>query len=551
MGVLLIFKQSSAQRKRLEMNTLKWLRSVLLISIVALGISVVNFAQTPNRIVYGLTLAVSGIDPHINQSSELGIFLRQVYDTLVYRDPMSKEIVPGLAESWEISPDGLSYIFQLKQGVTFHDGTLFNAQAVAANIDRIIDPNTNSQRSRLMLGTYLDYQILSDYQIQFNFSAPYSPFLDSLSQVYLGIASPTQITAYASDPLLYQFHQIGTGPFIFVEYLPEDRIILKRNPNYTWGPEFYGELPENAVDEIEFRFFTDPVTRLVALQSGEAQIMGEILPVDARTVTAESGIQLMQVNIPGQPAQFYFNTEQAPTNRLEVRQALILGANRSAIVESVFQGFSPIAWSPITQPTLFYNPNVFGVYNYDFIRAQQLLTSAGYADSDQDGILELNGEKLSITVIQPPWGLFPQVTQLLQDQWTSLGFEVNVEPVPGFTALSEQVSTGEYNLVAFNTSGLDPAFLNSRFTSEGILNWTGYADPNLDTILTNALATTDTTQRIQLYGQAQAIILEQALILPIREQVNLNGYVNGIQGLVFDPYGWFPLLYGLSYTPVN
>jgi peptide/nickel transport system substrate-binding protein len=525
-----------------------------LLQIVVMGMALayasgVFYAQTTlTRIVYGLTLSVSGIDPHINQSSELGIVLRQVYDTLLYRDPVSKEFVGGLAESWDISADGLIYTFRLKSGVTFHDGTPFNADAVARNFDRILDPNLNSQKAKPLLGTLVSYAIVDDLTLQMVLSAPFSPLLDSLSQVYLGIASPTALQQYQDDPSLYQFHQIGTGPFMFMEYLPEERIVLKRNPNYTWKPAFYGDLPENAIEEIEFRWYRDPATRLIALQTGEVQVMGEILPTDAQLIANDTSVKLVPVGIPGQPSQFYMNTAKSPTDRLEFRQALLYATNRNAIVESVFRGFSPVAWGPLTSYTEFYNSGVFGAYNYDATLAQQLLASLGYVDTDADGVLDLNGEKLSITVVQPPWGLVPQVTQLLQDQWRSIGIEVVVVPVAGFTALLEQVQSGNYNLVEFETSGFDPAFLSNRFQTGGVSNWTGIANSQLDTLLASGVQTTDATIRLQAYGEIQNLIMQEALVLPIRDIVNINGYSAKLSGLLYDPYGWFPLLYGVAYT---
>jgi peptide/nickel transport system substrate-binding protein len=171
-----------------------------------------------HRIVYGLTLQPGTFDPHIGASSELGIPLRSVYDTLVYRDPDSLEFVPGLATSWTISPEGLIYTFALRQGVTFHDGTPFNAQAVAANLDRITNPVTASQKALSLLGSYAGYEIADDYTIRILLSEPFSPLLDSLSQVYLGIASPTALAEYTNER--YQFHQVGTGPFEFVQRPP-------------------------------------------------------------------------------------------------------------------------------------------------------------------------------------------------------------------------------------------------------------------------------------------------------------------------------------------
>jgi peptide/nickel transport system substrate-binding protein len=533
---------------------MKMLKAVMVVGLLYVGLLVACTPDTareeckpPRCIVYGLTLSPSGIDPHINQSSELGIVLRQVYDTLVYRHPQSNAFVSGLAERWDISADGLVYTFYLKQGVTFHDGEPFNAQAVARNIDRILDPALASQRAKLLLGTFERYEVVDAFTIRFILSQPYSALLDGLSQVYLGIASPKALDAYKEDVTRYQFHQVGSGAFRFVEYLPENRIVIERVQDYAWKPEFYGDVPEGAVERVEFRFYRDPAVRLSALESGTAHIMGEILPTDARGATSNERLKLYPVSIPGQPLQFYFNTKKAPTDRLQVRQALIYAINRTLLSEAVFQGFSPMAWGALSAVTTYYAPSQQGMYAYDLASAQTLLAEAGYQDSDGDGVLDLNGEPLTLTIVQPPWGLVPQVVQLLQDQWRSIGVRVNVEPVTGFVALTEKVREGDYNLVSFDTFGLDPSFLNARFLSDGAVNWTGYADSELDSWLRRAASETSDEAREQLYGLAQERIMSQALILPIRDYVNINAAVSNISGLIYDPYGWFPLLYGVVY----
>lgn len=523
------------------MQNVRKLMLVCLAIILASCSAFSSELQEPIRkIVYGLTLSPSGIDPHINRSTELGIVLRSVYDTLVYRHPETQEIVPGLAESWEISDDGLQYTFSLRQGVTFHDGTPFTAQAVAYNITRIFAPETASQRARFLIQPVTNFEVIDDYTIRLYLSEPFEPLLDSLAQVYLAIASPNALAEY--NTLRYQYHQVGTGPFEFVEYVPEDRIIIRRNPNYTWGPDFYNAPSSNSIEEIEFRFFRDAETRLLALENGDAQIMGELLPLDARAATNNPHIQVLPVPIAGQPLQFYMNTQQAPTDELAVRQALAYAANRTSVVDAVYGGFSPIAWGPISAETLFYNRGVQNVYDYNSNQALQLLASAGYTDTDNNGILDRDGTELEISIIQPPWGLLPAVTQLLQDGWQSLGIRVDVIPVPGYPALLEAAADGEYNLVSFDQPGIDPYILNQAFLSNSQDNWTGYVDAEFDTVLLQAAQTQDSAQRRQLYGQAQATILEQALIIPIREYVNLNAHIVEVQNLQYDAYGWFPIL---------
>ena len=522
--------------------------SVLLILSLFLSACGINTdsgtCRPPECMVYGLTLNVSGIDPHINRSTELGIVLRNVYDTLVYRHPETDEFVPGLAQSWEVSEDGLIYDFILREDVTFHDGSAFNADAIALNFTRIFNDEIASQRSRFLLGPIQSFQVVDNYTFRIILSQPFTPLLDSLSQVYLGIASPTALAEFEEDQLRYQFHQVGTGPFEFVEYVPEDRIVIQRNQNYAWQPEFYGEA--GTVQRIEFRFYREASTRLPALESGEAHVMGELLPTDARSLANNPDIDLIPVAIPGQPLQFYFNTQQAPTDNLLVRQALIYAINRAAVVDAVYGGFSPVAWGPVSEPTQYYNRGVLNVYAYNLDQARNLLADAGYTDTDNDAILDLEGEPLSITLIQPPWGFVPEVVQFLQDQWRQLGIQVEVEQVPGFVALLEAAADEDYNLVSFDQPGLDPYILSQAYLSDSDDNWTGYENAELDGILTDASRETDPEERRLLYGRAQGIILEQALILPVRDYVNLNAASASVSGIVYDSYGWFPLLYGVS-----
>lgn len=504
----------------------------------------VSSPKAVNRIIYGLTLEPSGFDPHVNRSSELGIALRQVYDTLVYRDPVSKQFVPGLASEWTISEDGLIYTFTLRQNVKFHDGTPFNAQAVAVNLDRITNPDTGSQYAVFLLGSYLNHEVVDSYTIHLFLSEPFSPLLDSLSQVYLGIASPAALAEYSLNR--YQFHQVGTGPFTFVELVPGDRLVIRRNPDYGWGPSFYSPPATDAVDEVEFRFFTDSPTRSLALEGGDVQIMGELLPGDARALATNSAVQLLPTPIPGQPLQFLMNTQRFPTDNRALRQALLFGTNRDAIVDAVYQRFSPVAWGPLAASTRYYSRDVIGLYAYDIGQARSLLASIGYQDTNNDGILELGGVDLIVDVLVPPWGLIPETAQLLQDQWATVGIRARLEPVPTFGALLERVTSGEFNLVAFNAFGVDPSFLNQYFLTDGSNNWTGFGSIELDNILNEATHQTDDTVRAALYAQAQRIIMDEALILPIRDYVNLNGSSAALQGLTFDAYGWFPLLANTS-----
>ena len=178
----------------------------------------------PTTLRYGLTLAPTGIDPHINASAELGIPLTSVYDTLVYLDPVSGAFVPGLAERWTISDDGLVYTFTLRTDVRFHDGTSFDAEAVRANVEYVLNPEHHSQKAAAMLGPLDRVQVIDAHTVALHLHEPFAPLLDSLSQVYLGMASPQALATWG--PSEYQFHQVGTGPYRFVEYIANDHLTI-------------------------------------------------------------------------------------------------------------------------------------------------------------------------------------------------------------------------------------------------------------------------------------------------------------------------------------
>ena len=494
-------------------------------------------SRAEKQITYGLTLAPSGIDPHVNASSELGIPLTSVYDTLVYQDPESGAFVPGLAEKWDISDDGLVYTFYLKKGVTFHDGTPFDAQAVRFNLERITSPDLASQKARFMLGPYERTEIVDDYTVRIILSAPYAPLLDSLSQVYLGMASPTAVEKWGDE---YQLHQVGTGPFKFVEYVPGDHLTLQRNPDYAWGPPVYQHKTAR-VDQVTFRFFTDPATRSPALETGEADIMGEIPPQDAARLEQSANFYLQTVALPGASLMMFINTSRPPLDDLQVRQALLYGTDRETLVATIFRNTSPVAYGPLTAVTWGYDPDVQRYYPYDPAQARALLEGAGWTDSDGDGIRDKEGAPLKLDMVLMGWGYMPEIGQLLTSQWADLGIAVESRVVSYPEAL-EIAGDGTHHLIPFTLSGSDPDILRKFFHSQALFNWSLVNDPQMDAWLEQAARTSDPAQRTALYSHIQKRVMDQALVIPLRDYVNLNGVNERVQGLRFDIRGWFPWL---------
>lgn len=494
---------------------------------------------------YGLTLPVSGIDPHIHANSELGIALSSVYDTLVVQD---KDFTfhPSLAEKWDVSADGQSYTFTLRRDVKFHDGTPFNADAVVANLNRVADPATKSQKAVFLLGPYEGADAVDAYTVRIRLKEPYAPLLDGLSQVYLGMASPAALQQWGDQ---YQLHQVGTGPFRFVSYQERQTLVLERNPDYAWAPEIRGHQGPAYLDRIEFRFYADAATRLPALLASQADVMGELPTTDAQQLTTGANaarFMLHPVSVPGESVQFYLNTQLAPLDDVKVRQALLYLTDRAALVKAIFGEWSPVATGPlaaVTRWSLSANGDA-ALYPYDPAKGKALLTEVGWTDSDGDGALDKGGQKLVLKGVLMTWGELPAIGTILQSQWKAAGIQLDLETMP-YPAALEAGREGTHHMDPFSNSGTDPSSLATFFHGDniGAFNWARVNDPQVNQWLDEAQMSAQPLERQAKYLDVQRRAMEQAWILPIRDQVNLNAASTRVQGLAYDVQGWFPVLY--------
>jgi peptide/nickel transport system substrate-binding protein len=514
----------------------RWIIAGLLLACFACG----KAGSAQGELHYGLTLAPTGIDPHINQSSELGIPLSSVYDTLVFRDPAGG-FVAGLAERWEISSDGRQYTFFLRRGVRFHDGTAFDAGAVKANLERILNPESKSQKARYMIDKVRTVTVIDTYTVRLELSEAFAPLLDSLSQVYLGMASPAALEKWGAD---YQFHQVGTGPFRFVEYAAGDHLTLERNAEYAWAPSTYTNKTAQ-LSRIVFRFYADPAARAPALLAGEADVMGEVLPTDAAPLARDGRFIVYPAGIPGQPLQFFFNFRLSPTDDPAVRRALLAATDRAAIVRTVFGSWSPVALGPLTAST-WGAAAVVPEDAFDREAAAEMLRSAGWQDADGDGIREKDGGKLRLKVVYPPWGMTPQAAELLELQWKDAGAAVELIQVASYSALMDAYSGGGYHLIAWNQAGTDPDMLRQFFRSDGAYNLSGMKNAEVDSLLDEAVRSGNDSERLNVYRSIQEIIARECAVLPIRDYVNVNVAGSRVKGLHFSPQGWFPVLIDVS-----
>ncbi len=492
-------------------------------------------------LAYGITADIPILDPHRASAPEAGMIFRQIYDSLLYRDSETHDFVPGLASSWQVSNDGLAYTFNLRQDIQFHSGSRFDAQAVARNIDRIYDPAITSSRARQLLGPLNQYEIVDDYTIRFHLFSPYEAFLDAWSQPFLGIANPEALREYGL--LRYQFHQDGTGPFALAEYLPGERVKLQRHAGYSLLPAVYQKPDSGEFETVEFSFVAEAAADPLTLVAVTLDVLDDIAPVAAQNLAANSRVRILPTRIPGQSAQFLFNTNREHLSSPVVRRALLLATNRVAINNLVFLSFSPIAWAPLSASTGYSHDGYVNTFPFDLAEAQRLLSEAGYADADGDGILERQDIPLALTIVTPPWGNLPDVAAYLRQQWRAIGIDLTIEPVPGRARLEDLIATGAYDLLPVDNYGIDPELLSRIFQEESVYQASQVPNETLMALLRAASQERDPARRRSQYYEVQALLMNETLLLPIREPVRLTATRAEIEDLHFDAFGFYPLLY--------
>lgn len=472
-------------------------------------------------------------DPHLAGSEWVTNLTEKVCDKLVYLDPKDRSYRAGLAESWEVAPDGLSITFHLRKDVVFHDGTPFNAETVRYNLDRIVDPATKSMVAAMLIGPYDSTEVLDEYTAKVKYKAPYAPGLDAFSQGFFCIVSPAGVKKYGED---FAHNVIGSGPFMWSEYARDDHIGMVRNPNYKWGSPIFAHPGPAYLDKITYKLIPDHNTRAGMIRSGQLHILEGVPEAQVESFRKDRiGFIVYATPGSGFPGAALINTQRFPTDDVNVRRAINYGTNRAAIAKAVWFDVWPPASGPLTKASLGYNPKVESYYPYNPQKAQQLLDEAGWKVGS-DGIRVKDGKRLEISLIYAAgtwlW------TELFQAQMKEIGIEVKImqlEPMASWQASAQ----GEANMSPNVQSGSDPSILSLFFHSRmiGMFNWTYYKDDKLDSLLDQGITEMDKAKRMEIYAQIQELIMDQALIIPLADSVLLFVLRPEVKGLVVDPRG--------------
>lgn len=492
----------------------------------------------------GLPVEPETLDPGDAVYVQEQFILMNLFDSLLSISP-DGELHPGLATAWEPNADYSEFTFTLREDVTFHDGTPFTAEAVKASFDHINSEAVleSGGKSLLQDHAYVETVVVDDYTVTVKFGASYPLFLRDASRQWLSISSPAALEASGAD---YGRNPVGTGPFKLVQWDAQSQIVLERNPDYNWGPEFATHQGPALLEQVVFRILPEAATRLTAFETGEVLIAGEPPALDAIALAGSGAATIQTFAQPGVPAILMINATKAPTDNVNVRKAMILAVNQEELAQTAFQELGLPATSVISPTTWAYDEGAASLYSYNPEEAARLLDEAGWVDADGDGVREKDGETLSIDwPDNPAWS--EAFNELLIGYLSEAGFDVQYRSMDDGAAY-EELLAGNYTLVYMYWTRPDPSPLRYLFHSENVNGggaWTNFVNEDLDNALADADTNTDEAAREQDYIAAQNIIMENALVLPMFT-VNTS-YITSpsVQGFSFDLEG-YPYLYDIS-----
>ena len=489
------------------------------------------------KLVYGITREVDSMDPTKFGGSTAMMVMFGLYETLVNIRAEDNTLQPGLAESWTISPDGKTYTFKLKRGVKFHDGTPFTSQAVKYTMDRVHDPNA---KTRLVAGAYGFYEATDtpdDYTAVIRLSRPWAPLLDSLS-LYYRIISPTAGQKYGEE--LTQ-NPVGSGPFMFKEFVPNSHVTLVRFPDYNWAPPMFKNRGPAYLDEVTFRLIPEASTRVAALERGEAQGIDTLPAQDLERMKADPKYSVLVGLVPGQSYTYGMNMRKPPTNEIAVRQAMNYAVSQEAVVKTVFGPYQSLganspAHNVLTPITWGYEKQAAEVYKYDPAKARELLEGAGWKVGS-DGIRQKDGQRLEIQLATWENG----VVEVVQAQVREVGIDLKIQVAP-VVATNEAARREQVHMSPLPSTRRDPDVLAQFHTRNRAGNeFTFHSNDRLNQLLDDGPAATNDEERRKIYSEIQMIMMQDAMFLPVFNRDTVVGLRSEVKDLTLDR-GFYPFL---------
>ncbi len=487
-------------------------------------------SATPNlnggTLVRAMTSEPASLDPQGAATSGLSLVTPYLFDTLVTMDA-NKQLVPLLAESWQTSDDGKAITLKLKTGVTFQDGTPFNAEAVRFTFKRFKETGT---KSPIYDGVKQieDIQVLDDQSVRFTFKEPAANFWSTLAMPYAGIISPDSARKVAETG---KGNLIGTGAFILAEWKAGQSLTLKRNPNYNWGAPITQNRAAPYLDALVFKVIPDATTQLAALQTGDVDVIFINQPDHIAKLKNDPNLQLIETQL-NSLIYFAFNCKKPPFNDVRVRQALSRAINKEEIVQVALGGVGKVANTYLPPTLLGYDASLKTyALGYDPKQAQAELKALGFTQASS-GTWEKDGQPLKGLLLTSNRAPNDAIAALIQAQFKAIGVPLEIQQLDS-KAVTDATAAGKFDFLLYRYDWNDPDALNIYLGSDriGTTNRAAYSNPAVDQWLAQGARELDATKRAKIYSEAQKLIMQDAPWQPLYIPVDVMAFSKRFDGI--------------------
>lgn len=472
-----------------------------------------------------------GLDPGRETDGESFYGSTQIFDNLVEFKPGTTEVQPALAESWDVSDDGLEFTFNLRSGVEFHDGTPFNAEAVKFSFDRQMledhpyyDHGPWKYFAGMGMGDIInEIVVVDDVTVKFVLNKPEAPFIANLAMDFAAIVSPTAVEKYDEE---FSSNPVGTGPFKLVSWTKDDSIVLEANRDY-WGEGPY-------LDRLILRVIPDATARYLALKNGEVDVIDFPSAEDLELMEEDPNIELIQQ--PGLNVGYIaMNVEKEPFGSKLVRQAMNYAINKEDIIDAVYGSAGRVAHNPIPPTIWSYNDEI-DPYPYDPEKAKELLAEAGYPDG-------FTTDLWAMPVARPYNPNARRIAEIVQAQLAEIGVDIEIVSYDWGTYL-DRTDNGEHSMAMLGWTGDngDPdnfiyLLLSADSAVPPAMNISFWKNEEFTDLTRRAKTIYDQEARAELYMEAQEIFHEEAPWVPIAHSVVTVPVRNYVRNFVIYPTG--------------
>lgn len=473
-----------------------------------------------------------------------GALVHNITDRLVYQNPQTLEFEPWLATDWEVNSDATEYTFTLRDDVTFSDGSPLTAEVVAANFDLYgLGDDDRALIVSEAVNNYESSEVVDETHVRFHFSAPAPGFLQATATINSGILAPSTLEfAYEDFGPGHATAVIGTGPFLISEEEIGAAVTLTAREDYDWAPESADHQGRAYVDEVQVQVTPEASVRVGALLSGQADVVREVPAQDEERVRG-AGLDLLAAQTRGVNNSLSLRLGNDILSDLRVRQALIAGIDRQAVVDTLFTDSYPLATSILSSEATGYI-DTSEYYGYDPERAAELLDEAGW-ELGPDGIRVKDGEPLTITVNEalPQPRSFEVVTQISQ-QLRELGVDLQILRADAGTYAEAIQDPDQVQIYHSMVGRADMDVIKSQLYSTNrntLLNrdpaTSEITDPELEELLAVVASEPNHEERIAASQAVQVYVAENAYVIPLFEEPQVFGSQPDVHGVGTESVG--------------